>query len=117
MLLNPTALSLLLFTAGLLGGGARAFVTKAQATVSARSAVDVLMGACCGVFIPRLVDAATPLWGAFNPAEQFFAVAVITYVAGDVIQNLVLSRIKAFTSVLGPAPVTPPDPPKEADPR
>lgn len=112
MLLNPAALTILLFVAGLVGGGARAFVTKAQATLSARSAVDVVMGACFGVFIPRLAD-KVPIWGAFSPIEQFFAVVILTYFFGDVIQNLVLSRFKAFIPVVGPAPVTPSAPPKE----
>lgn len=115
MLLNPIALMLLLFFAGLLGGGARAWVTKAQATLSARSAIDVVMGACFGVFIPRFAD-KVPIWGAFSPIEQFFAVVILTYFFGDLLQNLVLSRFKAFVPVVGPAPITPPDPPKEVKP-
>lgn len=116
MLLNPTATLLLLFFAGLVGGGMRAFITKAQATVSARSAVDVVMGACFGVFVPRLADKVFPLWGALSPLEQFLGVVITTYFFGDVLQNLVLSRVQFFLDKLGPAPITPPAPAVEPAP-
>lgn len=106
MLLNPTATMLLLFFAGLVGGGARAFITKSQATASARSVADVVVGAMCGVFIPRLAS-NIQIWGALSPIEQFCAVVIATYTFGDVISNTVLARVKVFVDMLGPA-ATPP---------
>lgn len=106
MLPNPTALMLLLFFAGLVGGGARAFITKSQSNLSARSVADVVLGASLGIFLPRLAG-NIQIWGALTPLEQFVAVAIASYCFGDVIQNAILSRMKVFVDMLGPAPITP----------
>jgi len=93
-------LTLVFILAGIIGAGLRAFLAASQEAVSRKSVVDVIVGGLVGGLYP--LYPVIPLVG--NWLQQGLEVALLSYVAGDVVQNAILARVPKAQAFLSPRP-------------
>jgi uncharacterized membrane protein YraQ (UPF0718 family) len=80
-------LSIALALGGIVGSALRVFITNDQTTFSRKSIGDILVGGAVGVLWPLYPLVELPV-GA-SVLQQASLIGVVSYLAGDVIQNLV----------------------------
>lgn len=98
--MTPNELTALFFVAGVIGSGCRAALTTSQGFWTRKSFVDLVIGGLTGILYP--LYPLIPLAG--NPYQQAAMVAVLSYFAGDALQNLITNRVPKVQSFLGPQP-------------
>lgn len=84
------------FTGGVLGSAIRAWLTTSQVTFSRKSFADVVVGGLVGIMYP--LYPLIPLVGSL--LQQGTEIALLSYFAGDMLQNLLTNRIPGIQSVL-----------------
>jgi len=81
------------FLGGLVGSGLKAVITTSQETFSRKSVVDIAIGGMVGVLYP--LYPIVPLEGTM--LQQAAEIAVISYFAGDLLQNAITNRVPALS--------------------